>query len=132
MEKLLKECKELLKKDHKLNSLAYDMQKAKDELGIDEVLIAEFLEDFTIQLLIFLNHYETSSIPNLGEAIHKNLGVARNMMCRDIELILEQIKRYDDESQIKELMQKLKCLAIRLNTKVAINTLELIDATKVL
>ena len=71
----------------------YDGQEAMDELGLDDELIQQLVEDYVVQILTSLSQFEeimqtlhteiaNKQVPNytpLQELLHKNLGVARNL-----------------------------------------------------
>jgi hypothetical protein len=130
MEELKLECETFFKSHPELEELAFDIELAKGELDLDEATIKPLLEDFVIQILIFIEKYHQNNIENLHDAIHKNLGVARNLRVLDAKYILEKIYKDEQTQDLEILLYALKQSAIRLNPQIAFDTLELIKGSK--
>lgn len=118
----------------------YDVSEAVEELSLDKETILQLVEDYVIQILksnvSFLkfigdlkerrsksNFLDYTHIRNLA---HKNLGVARNLRIKDAIKILEIMMKDQDLESLELCVKALEVCAIRLNPKVAYDTLKLI------
>ncbi len=117
----------------------YSAEEAIEELGLDEELINQLLEDYVIQILKSMksfNEYleelkelraknlELNYVP-FRELAHKNLGVARNLRIKDAEKLLYLLMKKDDLEHLEESIQALKACAIKLKPMCAYDTLNL-------
>jgi HPt (histidine-containing phosphotransfer) domain-containing protein len=123
-----------------LEDYTYDISKAVDELGLDEDLINELVEDYVAQMIKSLVQFETyldelnesqNSSMKLDyqlfrELAHKNLGVARNLRIKDSEVLLYELMTQDDLQYLMVCIEALKVSIIKLNPKCAYSTLRLI------
>ena len=123
-----------------INSYAYSPQEAIEELGLDEELVHQLLEDYVIQILKSINQFNLyidmirssnnqtsdSSYVNLRELAHKNLGVARNLRIKDAEKILYILMKEDDLNHLEICVKALQSCAIKLKPECAYDTLKLL------
>jgi hypothetical protein len=119
----------------------YDVQEAVDELGLDEELIHELVEDYVAQIIKSVVQFEeilyglasnkdTKSeldYTELKELAHKNLGVARNLRIKDSELLLKELMKKDDLEYLLKCVAVLRATAIVLKPKYAYKTITLMD-----
>jgi len=119
----------------------YDDAEAVDELGLDEDLIHQLIEDYVAQIIksvmVFENLlYDMQSkvdakeevdYTELRELAHKNLGVARNLRIKDAEIVLNDLMKQDDLEYLFKCIEVLRACAIRLKPECAYNTIKLIE-----
>lgn len=119
----------------------YDGQEAVDELGLDDELIHQLVEDYVVQILTSITQFEeimqtlhtevsNKQAPNytpFQELVHKNLGVARNLRIKDAESLLSDMMRKEDLKHLDFCLKVLESCAIRLKPRCAYNTLKLIE-----
>jgi len=120
---------------------AYNTKEAKEELGIDDKLINELIEDYVAQVIKAVHQFK-SYVDELQELdkkdaevdftpikdlAHKNLGVARNLRIKDAEILLNEIMTSNDLKYLLVCMQALEACSIRLHPKCAYKTLKLIE-----
>ena len=119
----------------------YDGKEAVDELGLDDELIHQLLEDYVVQILTSVVQFEeiietldeellNNQAPNytpLQELVHKNLGVARNLRIKDAEELLAQMMKEENLKSLSFYLKILESCAIRLKPTCAYNTLKLIE-----
>lgn len=123
-----------------ISEYKYDISEAVEELALDEETIFQLVEDYVIQILksnvSFLKFIvdlkdsrskakflDYTPIRNLA---HKNLGVARNLRIKDAIKVLEIMMKEQDLESLELCVKALECCAIRLNPKVAHDTIKLI------
>ena len=142
-------CKKLSVKE--LSSLdiydyTYSTSEAIDELGLDDELIHQLLEDYVSQILNtksqfkkYINNLKELSQSNkeldytpLRELAHKNLGVARNLRIKDGEILLNELMKKDDLTYLEYCLSALVACAIKLKPSCAYDTLKLIKIKKAL
>ena len=114
--------KENIKKKLNITNYKYSVEKAILELGLDEELILELVEEFVIQIVnsksIFLayidtldekekNHIKLDFTP-LRDLAHKNLGVARNLRIDDAQKVLNELMIKDDLVYLRECIYLLE------------------------
>ncbi|MDY0117073.1 MAG: hypothetical protein RBR59_05825 [Sulfurimonadaceae bacterium] len=137
------ECKHLRDKTECVFDLCdyiYTTQEAISELGLDDELIHQLVEDYVEQVLktkqLFSyyiteldnareNHKPLDFIP-LRELAHKNLGVARNLRIKDGQSILEKMMHEENIDCLRYYLKALEVCAIKLKPEVAYNTIKLI------
>ena len=126
-------CSKINKKlfnDSDVESYTYDITLAKDELGIDEELIYQLIEDYVMQILkskqLFYNLLQENKLKEFKELAHKNLGVARNLRIEDAQLFLNKMMDSDESEVLKECIDALEACAIKLNADYAFGVLKLI------
>ena len=124
-----------------ISSYHYDISIAVEELGLEESLVKQLLEDYIIQILksklSFYNYIqelkqaELDGIePNfepIRELAHKNLGVARNLRIEDAQKLLTVLLKDDDLDYMRVCAKALEISAIKLNPLCAYETLNLIQ-----
>jgi len=118
----------------------YDSLEAIEELGLDEELIHQLVEDYVIQIIKSLNQFEELifelqslkdakkdlDYTELRELAHKNLGVARNLRIKDAEILLNDLMKKDDLEHLFVCLEALQACTIRLRPACAFNTIKLI------
>lgn len=139
----MKQCKNL---NHKSNytfdlcDYKYTTQEAILELGIDDELIHQLVEDYVEQVIktkqlfeekiAILEKSKTNNGPldftPLRELAHKNLGVARNLRIKDGQSILEKMMKEENLDCLRECLKILEICAIKLKPESAFNTIKLI------
>jgi len=123
------------------NDYRYSDIEAIEELGLDDELIHQLVEDYVIQILTSIAQFEELiydlqakkdakvefSYTQLRELAHKNLGVARNLRIKDAEILLKKLMTEDDLEILFKSLEILRACAIRLKPECAYNTLKLIE-----
>ncbi|MDY0121448.1 MAG: hypothetical protein RBR54_05850 [Sulfurimonas sp.] len=124
----------------------YTTTEAVNELGLDDELVNQLVEDYVIQILktasLFAQHLQTLheakqnsqelDYTPLRELAHKNLGVARNLRIRDGEALLHELMIKDDLEYLDRCLHALKACAIRLKPLCAFNTLKLMEVKSII
>jgi len=119
----------------------YSDKEAMDELGLDDELIHQLVEDYVIQVLNIISQFEELiyelqsnkdaklelDYKELRELAHKNLGVARNLRIKDAEVLLYDLMKKDDLEHLFICLETLRACAIRLKPECAFNTIKLIE-----
>lgn len=119
----------------------YELAEAVDELGLDDELVNQLLEDYVIQVLTtkttFLRHLNVLKQANsndkeldyapLRELAHKNLGVARNLRVKDGEKVLNELMKKDDLEYLETCVEVLIACTIRLKPSKAYDTIKLLN-----
>ena len=119
----------------------YSDFEAIEELGLDDELIHQLVEDYVIQIIKSVDQFrelldklqdtknanEELNFKELRELAHKNLGVARNLRIKDGEVILNDLMKKDDLTHLFVCLETLKACAIRLKPECAFNTIKLIE-----
>ena len=119
----------------------YNSNEAVCELGLEEELIHQLLEDYVAQIIKAVIQFEgmlyrlqsdkdanneLNYIP-LRELAHKNLGVARNLRIEDAIALLDDLMKKDDLEHLFVCIETLRACAIRLKPEYAYNTIKLIE-----
>jgi len=118
----------------------YTTAEAIDELGLDDDLMHQLVEDYVIQIIKasiqfdeYLELLELSQknknrldYTPFRELAHKNLGVARNLRIKDAEKLLYELMKKDELTYLKSCLEALKACSIKLKPECAYNTLNLI------
>jgi hypothetical protein len=142
-------CEELMRnelRDLHICGYKYTTDEAVDELGLDDELINQLVEDYVIQILktssLFAQHLQTLreakqnnhtlDYTPLRELAHKNLGVARNLRIKDGQELLYELMTKDDLEYLTYCLSALKACAIRLKPLCAFNTLKLMEIKSVI
>ena len=137
-------CRELLetKLAHlNIKNYVYDPAEAVNELGLDEDLINQLVDDYvaqvikaTVQFDGYMETLQDSQDKDIEldytlfrELAHKNLGVARNLRIRDAEKLLYELMKKDDLEYLLTCLEALKVCAIKLRPVCAYDTLKLIE-----
>jgi hypothetical protein len=119
----------------------YSTREAMEELGLDDELVHQLVEDYVTQIikstLQFEKHLLTLEESNneakeldftpLRELAHKNLGVARNLRIKDGEKLLKELMEKDDLEYLNDCLEALKACSVKLKPECAYNTLKLIE-----
>jgi len=119
----------------------YNDEEAIEELGLDDELIHQLVEDYVIQVLNTISQFEELiyelqsnkdakqelDYKELRELAHKNLGVARNLRIKDAEILLHDLMKKDDLEHLFICLETLRACAIRLKPECAFNTIKLIE-----
>jgi len=119
----------------------YDVSEAIEELGLDEELIHQLVEDYVAQIIKSVLQFEELlyelqskkdareelDYTELRELAHKNLGVARNLRIKDAEILLADLMKKDDLEYLFHCIEGLRACAIVLNPEYAFNTIKLIE-----
>jgi hypothetical protein len=137
-------CKNLLssKLSH-LNMLEYKYtsKAAVEELGIDDELVHELVEDYVAQIIKATLQFQryilvlrqsqhehiTLDFTPLRDLAHKNLGVARNLRILDAQAILSEMMQCDDLDYLDICVEALRACSVQLNPECAYKTLKLIE-----
>jgi len=120
---------------------SYVNDEAMQELGLDEELVNELVEDYVTQIIKALLQFEeelkkVQEIKEKGfmpdfttftELVHKNLGVARNLRIKDAQLILSEMMHSQDLEYLYLCLCALEASAIRLKPVCAYKTYKLIE-----
>lgn len=118
----------------------YSDEEAIEELGLDDELIHQLVEDYVIQILNTIAQFEELiydlqakkdakkelDYTELRELAHKNLGVARNLRIKDAEILLHDLMKKDDLQYLYTCLEALHACAIKLKPVCAFNTINLI------
>ena len=119
----------------------YDDAEAVEELGLDEELIHQLIEDYITQILKSIIAFEELlyslqskvdakqeiDYTELRELAHKNLGVVRNLRIKDAEYLLNDLMKKDDLEYLFLCIEVLRACAIRLNPEYAFDAIKLIE-----
>ena len=119
----------------------YSTTEAVEELGLDDELIHQLVEDYVIQVINSLDQFEELifqlqstqdakkelDYTELRELAHKNLGVARNLRIKDAEILLNDLMKKDDLQYLFVCIKILKACTIKLKPECAFNTIKLIE-----
>ena len=123
-----------------ISNYQYDINIAVEDLGLEEDLVEQLVEDYIIQILkTKLSFYnciqklkqsqldgETPDFENIRHLAHKNLGVARNLRIEDAQKLLTVLLKDDDLDYMRVCAKALEVSAIKLNPLCAYETLNLI------
>ena len=117
----------------------YDTAQAAAELGLDEELVQQLVEDYVAQIIkaviqfnIYLEKLQDNQDEKkeldytpFRELAHNNLGVARNLRIKDAEILLYELMKKDDIEYLLTCLEALKFCAIKLKPKCAYDTIKL-------
>ena len=123
------------------NNYRYDDSEAIEELGLDEELIHQLLEDYVVQIIKSSitfeklidslkskkERQESLNYTELRDLAHKNLGVARNLRIKDSETLLTILMKEDNLVDLLKCVKVLRSSAIKLKPECAFNTIKLIE-----
>jgi len=124
-----------------IDNYEYDVDLAVSELGIDDDLVMQLVDDYVAQTIKSIAQFErhmrilqgsqladqVMDYTPFRELAHKNLGVARNLRIKDAEMLLYELMRKDDLDYLITCLEALKACAIRLSPQCAYTTLKLIE-----
>lgn len=119
----------------------YTPDAAVDELGLDEELVQQLIEDYVAQVIRSVVQFEeylkqlqdskeqekTLDYTPFRELAHKNLGVARNLRIKDAQVLLYELMKKDDLDYLLDCLEALKFCAIKLHPKCAYNTIKILE-----
>ena len=128
-------------KELSIHDYRYDNREAIEELGLDEELINQLIEDYVIQILkskiTFFQHIQELKKAELENRdldytefrnlAHKNLGVARNLRIEDSKKLLTLLMKEDDLDYLRLCVKALEVSAVKLHPLCAYETLKLIE-----
>ena len=111
----------------------YDPAQAVAELGLDEELIDELIEDYVEQIMrtydefrfclsrVWEQHFldEEINFTSLRDLAHKNLGVAKNLRVQNGISLLTEIKNQEDLDKISQCLDLLIISSIKLKPRKA-------------
>ena len=123
------------------NKYKYSTNEAVCELGLDEDLVDQLLEDYVVQIIKAVTQFkemlytlqlerdakQTLSYTELRKLAHKNLGVARNLRIEDAIVLLDDLMKKDDFEHLFICIETLRACAIILKPAYAYNTIKLIE-----
>ncbi len=124
-----------------LKNYVYSPSVAASELGLDEELVSQLVDDYISQILqsryqfdnLIDNIKELDSIDKevkkieLRNLAHKNLGVAKNLRIEDAKIFLNDLMQGDDVELLEECVDALEACAVKLNPKHAFNVLQVME-----
>jgi len=116
----------------------YNTKEAIEELGLDDELINQLVEDYVIQIIKatlqfdkYIQELKASKseldFTEFRDLAHKNLGVARNLRIKDAEVLLNEMMLKDDLEYLEDCLQALKACSVILKPECAHKTLKLIE-----
>lgn len=122
-----------------VNNYNYTTDFAVKELGLEDELINQLVEDYVIQIIksktAFLNYLdllrqqesngETLDYSSFRELAHKNLGVARNLRIEDAQKLLNELMTQDDLDYLNECLEILISCAVKLKPRLAYETMQI-------
>ena len=126
--------------NNSLKNYIYNPAIAAEELGLDEDLVAELVNDYISQILNNI-HYFDNMLSNMREfkdidtemekinlknLAHKNLGVAKNLRIEDAKIFLNDLVSKDDINHLQDCVNALEACAFKLNPQHAFNVLQVI------
>ena len=125
---------------------SYKSDEAIQELGLDEELVNELVEDYVTQIIKALLQFEEELkrvqdvkskglVPDFtffSELVHKNLGVARNLRIKDAQILLAEMMNSRDIAYLSNCVDALEAAAIRLKPFRAYKTYKLIEVKSTL
>lgn len=118
----------------------FDYSKPAHELGLDEELISQLIEDYIHQIFNSYDHFRevldnildsqeeelAEHLIELKNLAHKNLGVARNLRIEDAQILLTNLmNNHTDFVYLKKCIEALIACAFKLNPKYAYDVLKL-------
>jgi len=123
-----------------VSNYQYTSHEAIEELGLEEELINQLVEDFVAQILksnqLFLDYLEELkrekklgrelNYTPLRELAHKNIGVAKNLRIEDSKKILDELMKKEDLNYLALCAVALKACTIKLRPRYAYDVLRLI------
>lgn len=124
----------------------YTTQEAVNELGIDDALVHQLVEDYVVQIMKSILQFDAKldtlqkslelgrvlDYTPLRELAHKNLGVARNLRIKNAEVLLYELMKKEDIEYLAICLEALRMCSIRLKPECAYRTLKLIEIKNLL
>jgi len=119
----------------------YSTNIAVEELGLDEELVNQLVEDYVVQIIkskaVFAkyldnlkkqkNNNKELDYVDFRELAHKNLGVARNLRIEDAQKLIYELMTKDDLDYLGKCLDVLMACAVRLRPELAQKTIKLIE-----
>ncbi len=144
LEKAKKVCQKLSSEELQhlhIYNYNYTVDVAVSELGLDEELIYQLIDDYVAQIIKskaqFMEYIkdleDTEQIDMsedyklLRELAHKNLGVAKNLRILDAQKLLTELLTKDDLNYLILCLEVLEACAVRLSPECAYETMQLIE-----
>jgi HPt (histidine-containing phosphotransfer) domain-containing protein len=123
-----------------VDNYKYTTEVAVEELGLDDELVNQLVEDHVIQIIkseaMFLEYLDILKkqkdedvkldYTDFRELAHKNLGVARNLRIEDAQKLIHELMTKDDLDYLGECLEALRACTIKLKPKLAYETMQLI------
>ncbi len=123
-----------------IQNYVYDTKEAVSELGLDEEMINQLVDDYVAQIIKAILQFDeymeklqdsqnkelTLDYTPFRELAHKNLGVARNLRIKDAQALLYELMKKDDLDYLLTCLEALKVCAVKLRPKCAYDTIKLI------
>ena len=118
----------------------FDYSKPAHELGLEEELIAQLIEDYIYQIFNSYNSFRTIldniskseekdldvHLIELKNLAHKNLGVARNLRIEDSQILLSELmNNHTDIEYLRKCVEALMGCSFKLNPSYAYDVLKL-------
>lgn len=127
--------------NNNLKNYEYDFSIASQELGLDNELVGELVNDYISQIFntipqfdnILSNIRELKDIDREAKKIdlknlaHKNLGVAKNLRIEDAKIFLNDLMTKDDVDHLEDCVDALEACAFKLNPQHAFNVLQVMQ-----
>ena len=124
-----------------LKNYNYNPKVAADELGLEEELVGELINDYISQIFntkyqfdnLLSNIRELHNIDKevkmieLKNLAHKNLGVAKNLRIEDAIIFLNDSMIKDDVDHLEDCINALEACAFKLNPKHAFSVLQVME-----
>lgn len=124
-----------------LHDYSYTTTAAKEELGLDEELVLELIDDYVAQIIKAVKVFEKqllelqsaqdraieTDFTPFRELVHKNLGVARNLRIEDAKALLVEMMHSEDILYLRLCIELLELCAVMLNPTWAYKTYKLIE-----
>jgi len=121
--------------NNELKNYKYNPTFAASELGLDEELVGQLVEDYITQILntrdqfyyLIDNINQEAKKIDLQNLAHKNLGVAKNLRIEDAQIFLKDLMLVADIGHLKDCVDALESCAFKLNPTYAFNVLHLME-----
>ncbi len=135
-------CKKLSSKELEhlhIYNYRYTVDVAVNELGLDEELIYQLIDDYVTQIIktkaqftTYIQDLQDTPVTDenyklLRELAHKNLGVAKNLRILDAQKLLSELLQKDDLNYLMLCLEVLEACAVRLSPECAYDTMKLIE-----
>jgi HPt (histidine-containing phosphotransfer) domain-containing protein len=125
----------------KIDESTHDVTLAIEELGLDQELVEQLIEDYVEQVIKSIVQFEKHlrglqelkaselrlDYTQFRELAHKNLGVARNLRVQDAQVLLYELMKKDDLDYLVTCLEALKYCTIKLHPKRAYDTIRLME-----
>jgi hypothetical protein len=135
-------CEEVFQNNNsfQFSNYKYDYSIPANELGLEEELIAQLIEDYISQVFSSYKAFNTiledmikadkehldECLIELKNLAHKNIGVAKNLRIQDAQILLvELMNNCTDVKYLKKCIDALMSCAFKLNPTYAFDVLKL-------